>query len=220
MVLALDHADHYIYSRIDVQKEKAVKKGIAFFDFDGTITTKDTLLVFIRYCKGTLPFYIGFLLNSPWLVAYKLKIISNQKAKERVLRYFFKGTTAEAFDEYCRKFANEAIPPLIRPGALEEIKKLQTEGVTVVIVSASPANWVTRWAEKHGLLTIATILETKGGKLTGHIVDKNCHGEEKVCRIEKQYTLSDYETVYAYGDSSGDKPMLNLAKYKHYKPFR
>lgn len=197
-----------------------MKKGIAFFDFDGTITTKDTLLEFIKYCKGTIPFYIGFLLSSPWLVAYKLKIISNQKAKERVLRYFFKDTAAETFDEYCKRFAIEKIPALVRPGALNEIKKLQAEGVTVVIVSASPANWVMRWAEKHNLLTIATILETKGGKLTGNIVDRNCHGEEKVCRIQKQYTLSEFETVYAYGDSSGDKPMLNLARYKFYKPFR
>jgi phosphatidylglycerophosphatase C len=197
-----------------------VKKGIAFFDFDGTITTKDTLLEFIKYCKGTIPFYIGFMLNSPWLVAFKLKIISNQKAKERVLRYFFRDTTAEAFDEYCKRFALEKIPSLIRPGALEEIKKLQSEGVTIVIVSASPVNWVVRWAEKHHLLTIATILETKGGKLTGNIVDKNCHGEEKVNRIQKQYTLSDYETVYAYGDSGGDKPMLKLANHPYYKPFR
>jgi phosphatidylglycerophosphatase C len=197
-----------------------VKKGIAFFDFDGTITTKDTLLEFIKYCKGSFPFYSGFMLNSPWLVAYKLKIISNQKAKEKVLGYFFKGTAAETFDEQCRQFAMEIIPSLIRPGALEEIKKLQNEGATVVIVSASPVNWVMRWAEKHSLLTIATILETQGGKLTGKIVGRNCHGEEKVSRITKQYTLSDYETVYAYGDSSGDKPMLNLAKHKHYKPFR
>ena len=77
----MDHADHCIGSGIYLQKEKIVKKGIAFFDFDGTITTKDTLLEFIKFSKGNLLFYAGFLLNLHFLVAYKLKIISNQAAK-------------------------------------------------------------------------------------------------------------------------------------------
>lgn len=197
-----------------------MKKGIAFFDFDGTITTKDTLLEFIKYCKGTINFYFGFLLHSPWLVAYKLKIISNQKAKEKVLSYFFKNTPVETFENYCARFAADIVPTLVRPGALEEIKELLAAGVSVVIVSASPVNWVSKWAAQHSLQTIATTLTTNQGKLTGDIEGKNCHGEEKVRRIKALFKLSEYETVYAYGDSSGDKPMLSLANRKHYKPFR
>jgi NAD(P)-dependent dehydrogenase (short-subunit alcohol dehydrogenase family) len=55
MVLALDHAAHQKHPRISVQKIKAVTRKIAFFDFDGTITTKDTLLEFIRHSKGLNP---------------------------------------------------------------------------------------------------------------------------------------------------------------------
>ena len=62
---------------------------IAFFDFDGTITTKDTLLEFIKFYKGKYQFYLGFLVYSPFLVAYKLKIIPNYVAKQKVLQYFF-----------------------------------------------------------------------------------------------------------------------------------
>ena len=90
MVLALDHAHHHVDTRRNVQKKKAVKK-IAFFDFDGTITTHDTLLEFIRFCKGSAGLYAGFLCKSPWIVAHKAKIISNQSAKEQVLRFFFRG---------------------------------------------------------------------------------------------------------------------------------
>ena len=53
-----------------------MKKAIAFFDFDGTITTKDTLLEFIRFSKGRFRFYLGFLLYSPYLIAYKIKLIA------------------------------------------------------------------------------------------------------------------------------------------------
>jgi hypothetical protein len=62
---------------------------LLFFDFDGTITTKDTLLEFIKFSKGKLNFLSGFLIYSPFLVAYKLGIISNQSAKEKVLATFF-----------------------------------------------------------------------------------------------------------------------------------
>ena len=68
-----------------------MKKGIAFFDFDGTITKKDTLLEVIKFQKGTLAFYTGFFLLSPYLVAMKMKILSNQMVKEKVLKYFFGG---------------------------------------------------------------------------------------------------------------------------------
>src|SRR6476469_2752619 len=121
MVLALDHAYHHLYTRKHVQKEKTVKKEIAFFDFDGTITTKDTLLEFIKFCKGGFSFYIGFLLYAPYLVAYKLKIISNQTAKEKILSHFFQDTPVEVFKNYCSDFSKKVLPALIRKKAIEEI---------------------------------------------------------------------------------------------------
>lgn len=197
-----------------------MKKGIAFFDFDGTITTKDTLLEFIKYCKGTSAFYAGFLVNSPFLLAYKLKIISNQAAKEKVLQYFFNTTPVDEFRNSCQKFATEIIPGLIRPGAIEEIKKLQQKGQTVVIVSASPENWISPWSEKLKVDLIATQLEIQNGLLTGRILGKNCHGAEKVNRINNKYSLGDYTEIAAYGDTKGDLPMLALAQHSFYKPFR
>jgi HAD superfamily hydrolase (TIGR01490 family) len=193
---------------------------IAFFDFDGTITTRDTLLEFFRYCKGTIRFYLGFLLNSPWLIAYKLKIISNQKAKERVLTHFFRNCPLAAFQEQCDRFATEMLPRLIRAKAGKEIALLQEQGFTVVIVSASPENWIRSWAEKVGALLIATRLETREGVITGKIAGNNCHGKEKVRRIKEAYALPDYRDIYAYGDTGGDKPMLALATISFFRPFR
>ena len=197
-----------------------MKKGIAFFDFDGTITTKDTLLEFIKYNKGNLRFYLGFLLNSPYLLAYKLKIISNQSAKEKVLRFFFKNMPLAHFEQKCRDFTAHALPALMRPKALEEIKNLQQQGISVVIVSASPENWIQTWANMMQAKLIATRLEVKNNQLTGKINEFNCYGEEKVRRIMQNYRLSEYDAIFAYGDSSGDKPMLSLATRSHYKPFR
>ena len=196
-----------------------MKKEIAFFDFDGTITTKDTLLEFIKFCKGRFPFYFGFLLYAPYLVAYKLKIISNQTAKEKILSHFFRGTPVEAFKNYCSDFSKNVLPGLIRKDALEEIKRLQKKNIKVVVVSASPENWIQSWSLETGTELIGSRLEIKSGKLTGKVLGKNCHGDEKVNRISEMYNLSEYHIVAAYGDSHGDKPMLRLATHAYYKPF-
>ncbi len=194
-------------------------RRIAFFDFDGTITTKDTLLEFVRHNKGSFRLYLGFFLTSPWMVAYKLKIISNQKAKEKFLGFFFHNYPLAKFHELCDVFAKEAIPQLIRPKALQEIARLQQAGAEVVIVSASPENWIRPWSDQTGLQLLSTRLMVKDEKLTGKIMGRNCYGEEKVRRIKEAYTLSDYDEVYAYGDTKGDLPMLRMANISFYKPF-
>ena len=207
-----------------------MNQRIAFFDFDGTITTKDTLLEFIKFSKGKLPFYLGFALNSPWLVAYRLKLISNQAGKERILTWFYRNMPLSAFQQLCDDFAATQIPALIRHKALLEIQQLQEKDFTVVIVSASPENWIRQWTENMHVALLATRLQTKPGKasgpdntnmrLTGKILGHNCHGKEKVRRIRETYPLDEYEEIYAYGDTSGDLPMLAIAGKSFMKPFR
>ncbi|HEY4147755.1 MAG TPA: HAD-IB family hydrolase [Chitinophagaceae bacterium] len=197
-----------------------MKKRIAFFDFDGTITTRDTLLEMIKYQKGVFSFYLGFLLCSPFLLAWKLKMISNQRAKEITLRWFFSKMPLASFQERCDAFAAAMIDGLVRPKALTEIEKLKAAGAEIVIVSASADNWIQQWCGRHGLQLIATKLEISNERLTGRIEGRNCHGQEKVRRITAAYTLSQYDEVYCYGDTKGDKPMLSLATFRFYRPFR
>lgn len=195
-------------------------KKIAFFDFDGTITTKDTLLEFIKFSKGVFSFYTGFFINLPYLLAYKLHVISNQKAKEKVLAYFFMGTPLTSFQDLCERFVSERLPSLLRPKAIIEINKLLQAGVEVVIVSASPENWIKPWTNSMQLQLVATRLEVTDDRLTGKIFEYNCHGMEKVRRIKERYALDNYSEILAYGDTRGDLPMLSLATRPFYKPFR
>jgi phosphatidylglycerophosphatase C len=198
-----------------------VSGRIAFFDFDGTITTKDTLLEIIKYKHGENKFRFGFyIMNGFNLVAYKLGIISNQRAKEKVLRYFFRKMSPGQFQAMADEFGRTQIPLLIRPKALEEIRKLKEGGAEVVIVSASAENWIREWCRSLNVQLIATQLEVKNDKMTGRIIGRNCYGEEKVARIKSKYDLSNYREIYCYGDTSGDKPMLALGNVKFYKPFR
>ena len=197
-----------------------MKRRIAFFDFDGTITTKDSLLEFIKFYKGSVSFYLGFLLYSPLLLAYKLRIIPNYTAKQKVLQFFFKGESIANFQKQCNAFSDKILPRIIRPKALREIELMKKADATVVIVSASAENWIRKWAVENGLELIGTRLATADGKITGSIEGINCYGDEKACRIKERFNLSEYNEIYCYGDSAGDKAMLELATFSFYKPFR
>lgn len=195
-------------------------KKIAFFDFDGTITKKDSLVEVIKFQKGKAAFYSGFLLHSHWLIAYKLKLIPNGLVKQKMLTYFFAGIPELVFQEKCDLFADRILPGMIRPGALAEIDRLRKDGFEMVVVSASAGNWIRKWTDRLSLDLIATKLEVKNGSITGKIEGKNCHGNQKAVCITERWNLTDYDEVYVYGDSPGDKPMMALATRSFYKPFR
>ncbi len=195
-------------------------RKIAFFDFDGTITTRDTLFEMIKYQKGSVRLYAWVLANLPMLAAYKLNLISGQRAKEKLLTWFFKGTELPVFQNDCNLFTIERLPLLIKNQAQVEIKKLQELGFEIVVVSASAENWIKNWSDGIGAQLLATKLEAVNGKLTGKIDGKNCNGLEKAIRIKSAYNLSEYDWIFAYGDSKGDTAMLALATRAHYKPFR
>lgn len=196
-----------------------MSRVIAFFDFDGTISNKDSLLEFIKYSKGRPAFYAGFLLHLPVLAAFKLKLISNHRAKEIMLRHFFGSMPVEEFERRCLDFSREAIPGMIRPKAWKEIGKLQEAGAEIVIVSASPQNWLGHWCKEAGVACIATRLAVDKRRISG-IEGLNCHGREKVRRIREAYDLSLFSQIYCYGDTSGDRHMLSLGTCRFYKPFR
>ena len=196
-----------------------MKRGLALFDFDGTITKRDTLFEFIIFYKGLLIFLVGMTWLLPSLTLFKLKMVKDSVVKEKVLRYFFKGMSSSSFEILCADFTQLQLPKLIRPKALDKIKQHKKNGDRVVVVSASIQTWIQGWCNAQDIELIATQIEISNNIITGKLSSPNCNGLEKVTRIRNYLTLSDYNPIYAYGNSSGDKPMLDLAAYRFYKEF-
>jgi HAD superfamily hydrolase (TIGR01490 family) len=182
------------------------------FDFDGTLTTRDTLLEFIRFACGAPRFLLGFLLHAPLLVLMKLRLYPNGKAKQRVFSWFFKGMPVEAFDALCQDFANTH-RHLLRPDVVRVLEQALAEGSEVLIVSASIDNWVQPFFPS--VTVLGTQIEVADGRLTGRFLTPNCYGQEKVRRILTLHPdRSDYHLT-AYGDSRGDREMLAFADEAH-----
>lgn len=201
-----------------------MKKKIYCFDFDGTLTTSDTLLEFIKYAKGRGRFLIVFLMYSPLLVLMKLHLYPNWKAKQQIFAHLFAGMRIEKFDALCRGFAEES-QHLLRPKGITLMHEALVAGAQVFIVSASIDNWVRPFFDIRnlkGVQVLGTQIEVEDGKLTGRFKSNNCYGKEKVHRIAealKSFERSEYE-IEAFGDSRGDKEMLAFADKGHFKPFR
>ena len=192
-------------------------KQVVAFDFDGTLTTRDTLLAFIRYAKGIRAFLWGFLRHAHLLVLMKLGFYPNWKAKQRVFSYFFSGMSLDVFDALCQQFAADN-RHLLRPDGIQAVQQAQADGAEVLIVSASIDNWVQPFFPS--IKVVGTQIEVANGRLTGRFLTPNCYGEEKVRRILALYPDRHEYHLTAYGDSRGDKQLLAFADEAHYKPFR
>jgi phosphatidylglycerophosphatase C len=197
-----------------------MKKQIAFFDFDGTITSKDSFLEFIKFQKGWLYFYARLLMCSPWLVGYTLGLVSNSMAKEKLITFFFKNQPIESFNDDCSQFSFIVLEKIMLTSALQEIAQLKLQGFEIVIVSASIENWLQPCCIKNNIKLIATKLQIVDNKLTGKMQGLNCNASEKLRRIKDAYNLADYETIYCYGNTKGDKPMLGVATKSFYRYFK
>lgn len=186
---------------------------IAFFDFDGTITRHDTLITFGRFARGDAHFIKSLLSASPWLVLWKIGLIGNALAKEKLFGHLFKGMGSEEFHSLAEAFATE-IDGDLRPDTMAVLKRHRAQAHRIVIVSASIGTWIEPWAKRHGIdCVIATQVEVDGeGRLTGHFATPNCHGREKVRRIKAIFTELGNVKTYAYGDSAGDDAMLQFVK--------
>lgn len=202
-----------------------MKKHLWLFDFDGTITTADTLLCFIRHACGTWRMAAGFALFSPLLVLMKLHLYPNYKAKQRLFSWFFKGMNETEFNDKCARFAAEN-KHLLRPEATKLISNILQKGEPLCIVSASIDNWVSPFFSHiapHVTLRptiIGTQIEVKEGIVTGRFATQNCYGNEKVRRVAELFPDKDKYFITAFGDSRGDKEMLDYADERHFKPFR
>ena len=182
------------------------------FDFDGTLTTRDTLLAFIRYACGTPLFLLGFLLHTPLLVLMKLRLYSNGKAKQRLFTWFFRGMPLETFDALCQSFARTH-RHLLRPETVRLLQQALSEGAEVLVVSASIDNWVQPFFPT--VTVLGTQIEVIDGRLTGRFLTPNCYGQEKVRRILALHPERSAYRLTAYGDSRGDRELLAFADEAH-----
>jgi len=192
---------------------------VAAFDFDGTITTRDTFVPFLFLAFGKLATYRAFARLFWEALLVLTRCSSRDRFKEKIVRELFTGESVERLTEVGCVHATR-IRQLVRPLALERIMWHKSQGHRLILVSASLDLYLRPIYQELGFDDLlCTNLSKVDGIFDGYLVGMNCRGQEKVERLK--ILIGDLSTVklHAYGDSVGDKEMLEIASIHHWRPF-
>jgi HAD superfamily hydrolase (TIGR01490 family) len=190
---------------------------LALFDFDSTLTTRDSLMPFLRHVVGTPRFMAGLAATSLPLLSYALGHTANDVAKQQVLAHFLRGRDLAEIEACGRTFARNHLPGLLRPTTLAALQTHRVAGDSCVLVSASLDVYLQPWADQHGFAAVlCSRLEVDAQQhVTGHIQPANCYGPEKARRIHEWLAGRRPSHITAWGDSRGDDEMFALADTVH-----
>src|ERR1700754_5031841 len=147
-------------------KKKNKVNSLVLFDFDGTITNKDSFLDFIFFSTPKIKVIIGLLYTALLVAAYKLKLMARDRAKENVFSFFFKNMAEKKILDLGEAYCNSRINKILRKDALEALAVQQQLDREICIVTASASYWIKPWCDKNNYQLLCTGYETKAGKLT------------------------------------------------------
>jgi len=193
-------------------------KKLYLFDFDGTLTYKDTMFLFLKFYDPA-KFSVQFLKHVPLFILLKMKLADAEAVKKSFIASILKGQSRYQIEKKAQQFFDENYPGLFRENALDFIKNIDREHTESYIVSASLDIWVKPFADKLNMILLATKAEFIDDIFTGEFIGKNCNKDEKVCRIEAELGDKKFDKIIAFGDTSGDKAMFKFANESHYRFF-
>ena len=153
-----------------------------------------------------------------------MRLIRNDAAKARLLRATLSGRTLAELDGWTNRWLAEDFAGQLQDWTMARLAWHRQAGHCCVLVSASPDIYLRRVASQLGFDgLICTEMEVQGGRLTGRMHTPNCHGEQKVLRLQAWLSArfggesAQAMRLYAYGDTAGDKPLLRLARHAWYR---
>ena len=201
-----------------MSSEKA-RKVVAAFDFDVTITTRDTFVPFLNRAFGRERVRMAFLRLAPEAAKVVVGLSDRDRFKDRLVRALFLGDSVLRLREAGREHAHEILH-WVRPAARQKIDWHKARGDRLVMVSASLDLYLEPVAAALGFDDLLCTSPSVGHMVfDGGLVGKNCRGPEKVTRLRRLLGHpSEYE-LHAYGDSAGDREMLDVADHPNYRVF-
>ncbi|HEX3919980.1 MAG TPA: HAD-IB family hydrolase [Caulobacteraceae bacterium] len=201
------------------RQTQGVFRPLVAFDFDGTLTSRDSFTAFLAWRAGPANYAAGLLSIAPAAAGFVFNR-DRGKLKAAAARRFLAGMTRVELEEAAQAFATEQGRAILRPDAVRAWRRWQTEGARLVIVTATPDIVVAPIARALGAdLLIGTRLAFDDhDQVTGAFDGANCRGPEKVRRLREVFGEA-VALEAAYGDTDGDKEMLALAEEQGMRVF-
>jgi phosphatidylglycerophosphatase C len=197
----------------------AAFRPLVAFDFDGTLTCRDSFRAFLAWNAGPARYALGMAKLTGAVAAYA-RDRDRGRLKRAMVQEFLKGLSCDDLTDRAQKFAASQSRRLLRPDAVRRFRAWKDRDARLVIVTASPEILVSPFARGLGAdRMIGTRLAVgPGDRLTGELDGPNCRNMEKVVRLRAAFG-EDVRLEAAYGDSDGDLEMLDLAEERGMKVF-
>ena len=201
-----------------------MSRPIAAFDFDGTLLNGDCLLILHRLVRSPFGQLVDGLQLLPALLLWKSGLRSTAWFKQVFLRLLLtpamQTRSLEQRQQLLQHTLANALWRRLRPEALARLDWHRQQGHRLVIVSASPRCLLQPIAERLEAELIATETTDPTSGEPIRLTSANCKGPEKIERLAQwlQDPRSNME-MHAYGDSRGDRELLQSAAYPHWRNF-
>jgi phosphatidylglycerophosphatase C len=204
----------------EAPRQGAPTRPVVAFDFDGTLTVRDSFTAFLAWRSGPFRYALGLARLAPAALLY-LVDRDRGRIKAEAVKVFLRGMPRQALAASCQAYCEAVWGQMIRPDAEQCWRDWQARGALMVIVTASPEEVVRPFAERLGadVLIGTQLAYDAGDRVTGALAGPNCRGEEKVARLRRHFG-PDLELAAAYGDTAGDREMIALAREKGFRVFR
>ena len=188
---------------------------VAAFDVDGTLTTRDCVVPFLRRVAGTAGLVTGLARRSHPARCRPLVGRDRDRLKELATRVVFAGRPADEVDDAGRRFAAHVAASWLRDDIVGDAAS--TIGATAT--TSSSCRRPTRRISFPSPPSSGTssVIGTRAGvgadgTCTGELDGGNCRGAAKVVRLhrwlDERFGGRRNVTLWAYGDSAGDEAML------------
>ena len=202
-----------------VRQSGEPSRTVVAFDFDGTLTIRDSFTEFLRWRAGPGGWALGLVKMAP-AVAHYARDRDRGRIKAASVREFLRGVERTALEADADRFADKVWQRFMRPDALACWNDWGTKGAHRVIVTASPETTVAPFARRLGAENLlgTPLFFDADDKVSGAFAGPNCRGAEKVRRLKAAYG-EDVIVLAAYGDTSGDTEMLAMAREPGFRVF-
>lgn len=194
------------------------ERPIVAFDFDGTLTTRDSYTAFLKWRTPAAAWWLGMVKLAPAAIGYVFDR-DRGRIKAAATKVYLGGVPRERLEADARRFAELFSRSLLRPDAVIAWKRWRNARVRLIIVTASPDIVVAPFARGLGADDIlgTPLAFDERDRVTGAFASPNCRAGEKVVRIRAAY--GDLRVKAAYGDTSGDTEMLAIAEEPYFRVF-
>ncbi len=191
--------------------------NLALFDFDGTITTRETFADFIRFAASPLSWHVGSVLLAPLVVGYRRGWVSGNVIRSSAVRLALKGMPQAHARALGDRFAKEVLVQVERTDVMDRIAWHRSRGDRIVVVSGALELYLAPWCRRHDLEWLCSRLEVRDGRLTGRYDGAQCVAQEKSRRVLEVLDTRAFDEVHVYGDTFEDFAMLRLASHASFR---